>query len=156
MFNLCEIHCYLSPPKSWDNNSFLGSVIKFKPCPFGSGLTKFALDFVFVISFKNAEEITSGSLILYCRPWAQGCPKSWVAHCTPLCNRTFWKASFFLFWASAAATRIPPHARYSTKYEPHGTYKKLTWLYTLTFCKKYLWCETHKFKYNYFWTCIFH
>ena len=33
-----------------------------KPCPFGSGLIKFALDFVVVISFKNAEKIASGGL----------------------------------------------------------------------------------------------
>ena len=26
MFILCEIHCYLCPPKSWHDNSFLGSV----------------------------------------------------------------------------------------------------------------------------------
>jgi hypothetical protein len=33
-------------------------------CPFGSGLRKFALDFVFVIFFKNAKKNTSGGLIL--------------------------------------------------------------------------------------------
>jgi hypothetical protein len=36
-----------------------------KPCPFGLGLRKFALDFVVVIFFKNAEKIASGGLILY-------------------------------------------------------------------------------------------
>ena len=35
------------------------------PCPFGSGLRKFALDLVVVFFFKNAEKITSGGLILY-------------------------------------------------------------------------------------------
>ena len=29
IFILCEIHCYLCPPKSWHNNSFLGSVHKW-------------------------------------------------------------------------------------------------------------------------------
>ena len=38
---------------------------KYKPCPFGSGLRKFALEFVIVIFFKNAENIASGGLILY-------------------------------------------------------------------------------------------
>ena len=35
-----------------------------KPCPFGSGLRKFALDFVVVIFFKNAKQITIGGVIM--------------------------------------------------------------------------------------------
>ena len=37
---------------------------RHKPCPFESGLRKFALDFVVVFFFKNAEKTTSGGLIL--------------------------------------------------------------------------------------------
>ena len=43
---------------------------KYKPCPFGSGLRKFALEFVIVFFFKNAENITSGGLILYLKKLA--------------------------------------------------------------------------------------
>ena len=32
MFILCEIHCYLCPPKSWHNNSFIGSVDHIANC----------------------------------------------------------------------------------------------------------------------------
>ena len=38
---------------------------KYKPCPFGSRLRKFALEFVILFFFKNAENIASGGLILY-------------------------------------------------------------------------------------------
>ena len=34
------------------------------PCPFESGLRKFALDFAIVFFFKNAKKITSGGLIM--------------------------------------------------------------------------------------------
>ena len=32
-FSLYEIHCYLSPPKSWHDNSFSGSVTRFSNLP---------------------------------------------------------------------------------------------------------------------------
>ena len=40
------------------------AVTTLEPCPFEFGLRKFALDPVVVIFFKNAENITSGGLIL--------------------------------------------------------------------------------------------
>ena len=40
------------------------NLFTYEPCPFESGLRKFALDFVVVIFFKNAEKITNGGLIL--------------------------------------------------------------------------------------------
>ena len=38
--------------------------MNYEPCPFGSGLRKFALDPVVVIFFRNAKKNTSGGLIL--------------------------------------------------------------------------------------------
>ena len=37
---------------------------RLEPCPFGSGLRKFALDPVVVIFFKNEKKNVSGGLIL--------------------------------------------------------------------------------------------
>ena len=43
---------------------FLDGHSLYKPCPFESGLRKFALDPVVVIFFKNVKKVTSGGLIL--------------------------------------------------------------------------------------------
>ena len=60
---IAQIDVYFVVTKNLEKARPKTLLVSCYPCPFVSVLRKFALDFVVVIFFKNAEKIASGGLI---------------------------------------------------------------------------------------------